>query len=64
MPLELPAVHFLCGHSYNRGALGDADKECPLCCDQFRHILDIQRSLQAGATEQVPLQQAAELQLQ
>ena len=55
LPLELPAVHFLCGHSFNRSALGDYERECPLCADEFRQISDIRRSLLAGASEQVGL---------
>ena len=52
-PLELPAVHFLCGHSFNARSLGENERECPLCAPQFRTILDIRRSLRAGAAEQV-----------
>ena len=54
-PLDLPAVHFLCGHSFNVRSLGENEHECPLCAPQFRTILDIRRSMRAGATEQVPL---------
>ncbi len=50
-PLELPAVHFLCGHSYNARSLGENDQECPLCAPKFRQTLSIKRSLQAGAKE-------------
>ena len=53
-PLDLPAVHFLCGHSFNVRSLGENEHECPLCAPQFRTILDIRRSMRAGATEQVP----------
>lgn len=52
-PLELPAVHFLCGHSCNLRSLGENERECPLCAPHFRTILDIRRSLKAGAAEQV-----------
>lgn len=52
-PLELPAVHFMCGHSFNARSLGENECECPLCAPQFRTILDIRRSLRAGAAEQV-----------
>ena len=52
-PLDLPAVHFLCGHSFNVRSLGENEHECPLCAPQFRTILDIRRSMRAGATEQV-----------
>ena len=53
-PLDLPAVHFLCGHSFNVRSLGENEHECPLCAPQFRTILDIRRSMRASATEQVP----------
>ena len=51
-PLELPAVHFLCGHAFNLRSLGENDRDCPLCAPQFRAILDIRNSLRAGAAEQ------------
>ena len=34
--LELPVVHFMCGHSFNVRSLGDNDKECPLCAPDNR----------------------------
>ncbi|KAL3155173.1 hypothetical protein ABBQ32_013114 [Trebouxia sp. C0010 RCD-2024] len=51
-PLELPAVHFVCGHSFNLRSLGENEKECPICAPQFRSILDIKRAMRSGATEQ------------
>eukprot|EP00873_Tetraselmis_striata_P041163 jgi/Tetstr1/461427/TSEL_006537.t2 len=51
-PLELPAVHFLCGHSFSMKSLGENDAECPLCAPQHRTVLDIRRSMRAGASEQ------------
>ena len=51
-PLELPAVHFLCGHAFNLRSLGENDRECPLCAPQFRAILDIRNSLRSAAAEQ------------
>mmetsp|Transcript_24 Transcript_24/g.67 ORF Transcript_24/g.67 Transcript_24/m.67 type:complete len:963 (-) Transcript_24:145-3033(-) len=51
-PLELPAVHFLCGHSFSLKSLGENDAECPLCAPQHRTVLDIRRSMRAGANEQ------------
>lgn len=51
-PLELPAVHFVCGHSFNLRSLGENEKECPICAPQFRNILDIKRAMRIGATEQ------------
>ena len=51
-PLELPAVHFVCGHSFNLRSLGENEKECPICAPQFRAILDIKQAMRTGATEQ------------
>ena len=45
-------MHFMCGHSFNRSALGDAERECPLHAEEFRQIGDVTRSLLAGAGEQ------------
>jgi hypothetical protein len=41
--LELPVVHFMCGHSFNLRSLGENDRECPLCAPGFRAVLDIKR---------------------
>jgi hypothetical protein len=48
-PLELPVVHFLCGHSFNLRSLGENDHECPLCAPDFRRVLDIRRNMRVGA---------------
>jgi hypothetical protein len=45
-------VHFLCGHSFNQRSLGDGDSECPLCAPESRRVLEIRRSLRAGALQQ------------
>ncbi|GFR48731.1 hypothetical protein Agub_g10689, partial [Astrephomene gubernaculifera] len=50
-PLELPVVHFLCGHSYNLRQLGDNERECPLCGPDQRRVLEIRRSLQAASLQ-------------
>lgn len=47
--LELPVVHFMCGHSFNARALGEGDRECPLCAPEHRRVLDIRRNMRAGA---------------
>eukprot|EP00879_Flechtneria_rotunda_P025603 GHRR01027225.1.p1 GENE.GHRR01027225.1~~GHRR01027225.1.p1 ORF type:complete len:162 (-),score=43.49 GHRR01027225.1:467-952(-) len=47
--LELPVVHFLCGHSFNLRSLGENDRECPLCAAEFKRVLDIRRNMRAGA---------------
>jgi len=46
-PLELPAVHFLCMHSYHSRCLGENERECPICAPQNYTILDMRRSQRA-----------------
>mmetsp|Transcript_7679 Transcript_7679/g.18771 ORF Transcript_7679/g.18771 Transcript_7679/m.18771 type:complete len:426 (+) Transcript_7679:449-1726(+) len=51
-PLELPTVHFLCGHSYNRSALAEGLADaCPLCAPEHARVLGRQRTLEARATQ-------------
>lgn len=46
--LELPSVHFLCGHSYHQQCFesysAESDSECPLCLPENRKVLDIIRA--------------------
>lgn len=48
--LSLPALHFLCGHSFHQTCLDDEfDNECPTCARENRKVLDvIQRQEQTG----------------
>ncbi|XP_065843977.1 vacuolar protein sorting-associated protein 11 homolog [Oscarella lobularis] len=45
-PIDLPAIHFLCGHSYHQGCLevAESETECPLCVEKNREILDLIRA--------------------
>lgn len=45
-PLELPTVHFLCGHSFNQRSLGQGDAECPKCAKKHDSVLRIYSSIQ------------------
>ncbi|KAI7892158.1 uncharacterized protein EV154DRAFT_543373 [Mucor mucedo] len=47
--LDLPAVHFLCRHSFHQRCLGDNDRECPQCAIQHRMISEIRRTQEANA---------------
>ncbi|CEP09879.1 hypothetical protein [Parasitella parasitica] len=47
--LDLPAIHFLCRHSYHQRCLGDNDRECPQCAIQHRMISEIRRTQEANA---------------
>lgn len=51
-PLDLPAVHFLCMHSYHQRCLGDSELECPQCVPEARNVMDIKRSLDASSSDQ------------
>lgn len=43
--LELPAVHFLCNHSYHENCLEsyitENDQDCPLCLPENRYVAPI-----------------------
>ncbi|KAI8997885.1 hypothetical protein BDB01DRAFT_864962 [Pilobolus umbonatus] len=47
--LDLPAVHFLCRHSYHQRCLGDNERECHQCAIQHRMITEIRRTQEANA---------------
>lgn len=47
--LDLPAIHFLCRHSFHQRCLGDNDRECPQCAIQHRMISEIRRTQEANA---------------
>ncbi|KAK8761173.1 hypothetical protein V5799_027563 [Amblyomma americanum] len=45
--LELPSVHFLCGHSYHQQCFenyAESDTDCPECLPQHSKVMDILRS--------------------
>lgn len=46
--IELPAIHFLCGHSYHSSCLPDSD-ECYVCSKQNSDFLNRKKSIEAGA---------------
>eukprot|EP00026_Physarum_polycephalum_P001684 Phypoly_transcript_01686.p1 GENE.Phypoly_transcript_01686~~Phypoly_transcript_01686.p1 ORF type:complete len:1051 (+),score=172.81 Phypoly_transcript_01686:443-3154(+) len=47
--LDLPAVHFLCNHSFHQRCLGENERECPVCTPGNRRVLEIKRSLAENA---------------
>lgn len=47
--LDLPAVHFLCRHSFHQRCLPDSDRECPQCAVQHRMISEIRRAQEENA---------------
>ncbi|XP_074286489.1 vacuolar protein-sorting-associated protein 11 homolog [Silene latifolia] len=50
--LDLPAVHFMCMHSYHLHCLGDNEKECPECAPEYRSVIEMKRSLEQNSTDQ------------
>ncbi|KAJ1657403.1 Vacuolar protein sorting-associated protein 11 [Dispira simplex] len=46
-PLDLPAIHFLCRHSYHQRCLGEADQDCPRCYRENQMVADIVRNQDA-----------------
>lgn len=49
--LDLPAVHFMCMHSFHQRCLGDNEKECPVCAPQNKTLLEMKRSLEQNAKD-------------
>jgi len=51
LPLNPPAVHFLCMHSFHQHCLSENDRECPMCAPSNRQTLDTKRSLEEKANQ-------------
>ncbi|ERN12390.1 vacuolar protein-sorting-associated protein 11 homolog isoform X1 [Amborella trichopoda] len=49
--LDLPAVHFMCMHSFHQRCLGDNEKECPVCVPQYKSLTEMKRSLEQNAKD-------------
>lgn len=50
--LDLPAVHFMCMHSFHQRCLGDNEKECPECAPEYRSVLEMKRNLEQNSQNQ------------
>nr|KYP65778.1 Vacuolar protein sorting-associated protein 11 isogeny [Cajanus cajan] len=50
--LDLPAVHFMCMHSFHLRCLGDNEKECPECAPEYRSVLEMKRNLEKNSKDQ------------
>lgn len=50
--LDLPAVHFMCKHSYHQRCLGEEEAECPTCASHQTRLRDARRR-QADASVEV-----------
>ncbi|KAJ0982171.1 hypothetical protein J5N97_010426 [Dioscorea zingiberensis] len=49
--LDLPAVHFMCMHSFHLRCLGDNEKECPECAPEIRSVVKTKRNLEQNAKD-------------
>jgi len=49
--LDLPAVHFMCMHSFHARCLGDQERDCPKCQAENRTVLEIKRSLESSLSD-------------
>lgn len=50
--LELPLIHFMCGHSFNLRTLSDQDNpKCPLCSEEHSRIKAMAQSFKSAATD-------------
>ncbi|ORY06607.1 vacuolar protein sorting-associated protein 11 [Basidiobolus meristosporus CBS 931.73] len=47
--LDLPAVHYLCRHSFHQRCLNEYEKDCPKCAIDNRMVLEIKRSQEENA---------------
>ncbi|KAM3367069.1 hypothetical protein ACQJBY_015998 [Aegilops geniculata] len=49
--LDLPAVHFMCMHSFHLRCLGDNEKECPECAPEYRSVMEAKQKLELNARD-------------
>ncbi|KAF8656769.1 hypothetical protein HU200_060493 [Digitaria exilis] len=49
--LDLPAVHFMCMHSFHLRCLGDNEKECPECAPEYRSVMEAKQKLEQNARD-------------
>lgn len=42
--LDLPAVHFMCKHSYHQRCLSDSEPECILCAQQHAMVRELRNN--------------------
>jgi len=47
--LMLPAIHFLCKHSYHEQVIGS--RECPKCAPEYRSVMEIKEQVKQSASQ-------------
>ncbi|RHY25934.1 hypothetical protein DYB32_008003 [Aphanomyces invadans] len=48
--LDLPVVHFMCGHSFHQNCISETDRECMTCGPEHRHFVALKTSLETKAS--------------
>lgn len=49
--MDLPAVHFLCMHSFHQRCLDENENVCPRCADEHRNFEQRQLALEENAQD-------------
>ncbi|KAL8135021.1 hypothetical protein AgCh_009886 [Apium graveolens] len=50
--LDLPAIHFMCMHSFHQRCVGDNEKECPECAPEYKSVQEMKKRLEHNSTSQ------------
>lgn len=45
LPLELPAVHYLCGHSFTKSSQAEGEDICPICQPKYERVQEMQMAM-------------------
>jgi len=49
--MQVPAIHFLCMHSFHQRCIVDSDRECPKCSQEYKKVREIQASMKQSALQ-------------
>ena len=49
--LDLPAVHFMCMHSFHLHCLGEYEQECIRCAPEYRSVQETLKSLEQNSRD-------------
>jgi len=50
--LDLPAVHFMCGHSFHQGCLVDNEQDCSVCAANNHKVMERKHALEKSVDSQ------------
>jgi len=52
--LSLPAIHFLCMHSFHERCVVESDRQCPKCAPEFRKVMGKKEAMKQSASQHDP----------